>query len=156
MMTTDKLPHPSGRIPSVLCVDDETQVLRALERTLDREPYQVLRACRGTEALDLLERFPIQVIIADQRMPGMSGSDLLAEVRRRWPLVGRILLTGYPGPDVMTRGLEVETEFLLVKPWNENDLRRIIRCLIVDPRRPGASDSGVIDEGWCDLGGEGG
>src|SRR5215831_12509834 len=90
-----------GNESAVLCVDDEPQVLSALQRTLRREPYEVLRAGGGLEALDLLERFPIKVVVTDERMPTMTGSELLSKVRSLRPEVGRIILTGYPGPAVM-------------------------------------------------------
>jgi len=141
---------------AVLCVDDEPRVLSALERTLRREPYEVLRAGGGCEALDLLDRFPIKVIVTDERMPGMSGSELLAKVRGIRPCVGRIILTGHPGPAVMIRSLQVGSDFLMTKPWDEEKLKQAIRRLLfeVDKGHP----TGLIPppEPWLDLGGEGG
>jgi DNA-binding response OmpR family regulator len=140
---------------AVLCVDDEPQVLSALGRTLRREPYAVLRARGGGEALDLLERYPVKVVLTDERMPKMTGSELLLEVRKRYPLVGRIILTGHPGPTVMIRSLEAGTDFLLTKPWDEEALRRAIRALISEVNR--SLEIGRNgDPGSCwDLGGEG-
>jgi len=54
----------------------------------------------------------------------MKGSELLAEVYRRWPWVGRVILTGFPGNTVIVRGLEARIDFLLYKPWNDDALRR--------------------------------
>ena len=139
---------------AILCVDDEPQVLSALGRTLRREPYAVLRARGGGEALDLLERYPVKVVLTDERMPRMSGSELLAEVRKRYPLVGRIILTGHPGPAVMIRSLEAGSDFLMTKPWDEDALRRAIRALISEVNRS-LRAGGDLDP-WCDLGGEAG
>ena len=128
----------SGSGRAILLVDDELRILSALERTLEREPYVILRAARAREALDLLEGSPVKIVVADQRMPGMSGSGLLTEICRRRPLVGRIILTGYPGQDIMVRSLEAEVDFLMTKPWNDETLRRAIRRLIDEIEKVGA------------------
>src|SRR5262245_26669918 len=75
----------SSKRGAVLCVDDEPQVLSALQRTLRHEPYEVVTAADPELALDCLDRLPVEVVIADERMPRMNGSDLLEEVHRRWP-----------------------------------------------------------------------
>jgi CheY-like chemotaxis protein len=146
----------NGSDRAILLVDDEPRVLRALGRTLGREPYAVLRAAGGLEALDLLEVSPVKVVVADQRMPGMSGSELLGEIRRRWPLVGRVILTGYPGQDIMVRSLEAEVDVLMTKPWNDEKLRRAIRRLIDAVDKGRASSWDGSPEPWSDWGGEGG
>jgi CheY-like chemotaxis protein len=137
---------------AVLCVDDEPRVLAALERTLRREPYEFVRAGGGRDALELLERFPVKVVVTDERMPGMTGSELLTRVGRIRPFVGRIILTGYPGPGVMVRSLEVGSDFLMTKPWDDETLRRAIRRLIFEV------DRGCVrpPDPWLDLGGESG
>jgi DNA-binding NtrC family response regulator len=140
---------------AVLCVDDEPRVLSALERTLRREPYELLRAGGGAEALELLGRHPIKVVVTDERMPGMSGSELLTRVGQIRPSIGRIILTGHPGPAVLIRSLEVGSDFLMTKPWDENRLRQAIRRLIYEVDRSRASDSAPPPEPWLDLGGEG-
>lgn len=133
---------PVAKGCTILCVDDDPRALSALDRALRREPYQVLRAGGGEEALEMLERFAVKVIVTDERMPEMSGSQLLAHVAKRWPLMGRIILTGYPGVDVMIRSLEVGTDFLMIKPCEDEALRRTIRRLIyeVDRYTPPGSD----------------
>jgi len=141
---------------AILCVDDEPRVLSALERTLRREPYEVLRAAGGDEALELLERHPIKVVVTDERMPGMSGSELLSRVGQIRPSVGRIILTGHPGTAVLIRSLEVGSDFLMTKPWDEERLRRAIRRLIYEVDRSRSSTSPASPEPWLDLGGEGG
>jgi response regulator RpfG family c-di-GMP phosphodiesterase len=145
-------PVANGRDSAVLCVDDEPLVLAALTRTLGREPYEILRAADAVQALEMLDVSPVKVVIADERMPGMSGSALLSEVRRRWPLVGRIILTGYPGQGILIRSLEAEVDFLLYKPWDEAMLRKTIRRLIDEVDRA-IGPEGL--EGSWDLGGEG-
>ena len=151
------VPFSTGQESSaILCVDDEPRILTALERTLGREPYAVYRAMDAPAALEILEASPIKVVIADQRMPGVAGSDLLQEIGRRWPQVGKIILTGYPGQDVLLRGMEAEIDFLMTKPWDEETLRRAVRRLILEADRTRAGRLKRGGDSWQDLGGEGG
>ena len=143
-------PVAKGSDSAILCVDDEPRILAALGRTLGRD-YQILRAEDGDTALRLLEESPIKVVVADQRMPGMSGSELLTEIRRRWPMVGRIILTAHPGQEVMVRSLEAEVDFLMSKPWDDEKLRGAIRRLVNEVDRARKIEPG--DGGW-ELGGE--
>lgn len=78
----------------VLLVDDEPAVVDGLRAALRREPFEVHRATSGAEALAVMERVAIDVVLSDEEMPGMSGSALLAQVRARHPGTVRIILTG--------------------------------------------------------------
>jgi putative nucleotidyltransferase with HDIG domain len=113
---------------TVLFVDDEVNILKALQRLLRMEDMHVLTASRATEALELLERNPTQVVVSDQRMPEMSGVDFLAVVRERHPDMVRMMLTGYTemnvAVDAINRG---EIYRLITKPWNDDELRATIR-----------------------------
>jgi DNA-binding NtrC family response regulator len=80
---------------TVLFVDDEVNILKAVKRMLRHEPWEVVCASRPHEALEILDTTPAQVVVSDQRMPDMSGVDLLAAVRERHPDVVRMMLTGY-------------------------------------------------------------
>ena len=113
---------------TVLFVDDEVNILKALQRLLRSEDMTVLAASRGQEALELLEKTPAQVVISDQRMPEMSGVDLLSQVRERWPDVVRMMLTGYTEIDVAVEAINRgEIYRLITKPWNDDELRATIR-----------------------------
>jgi DNA-binding NtrC family response regulator len=150
------LPIARSRDSAILCVDDEPEVLSALGRTLRSEPYEVLRARGGSEAIDLLGRYPIKVVVTDEQMPEISGSELLAEVQAKWPLVGRIILTGYPGPNLMIRSLQSGGYILMSKPWNEQRLKFMIRQLIEGVDRSWGLGPQGVEEPWHDMGGEGG
>jgi putative nucleotidyltransferase with HDIG domain len=113
---------------TVLFVDDEVNILKALQRLLRSEPLQVVCASRGPEALELLEKTPAQVVVSDQRMPEMCGVDFLAQVRERWPDVVRMMLTGYTEMDVAVEAINRgEIYRLITKPWNDDELRATIR-----------------------------
>ena len=120
---------------AVLCVDDEPHVLSALQRTLGGEPYDVVGAGTPAEALKILERLPVKVVISDQRMAGMSGAELLSEIRQRKPGVGLIILTAYGGLETMISGLEARVDFVMPKPWDEDRLRLVIRGLLREVKR---------------------
>ena len=115
-------PLPSRH--TVLCVDDDASVLSALRRVLRVEPFEVLTASNAAHALASLRSNKVEVIIADQRMPGLSGAELLAEVGQRWPRIGRVILTAYPGHAVMAEGIRAGVDVLFHKPWaNDVNLR---------------------------------
>jgi putative nucleotidyltransferase with HDIG domain len=113
---------------TVLFVDDEVNILKSLQRLLRQEEMNVLTAARGAEALELLERAEAQVVVTDQRMPEMSGVDLLSQVRERHPDVVRMMLTGYTemnvAVDAINRG---EIYRLITKPWNDEELKATLR-----------------------------
>lgn len=113
---------------TILFVDDEVNILKALKRLTRHEPWTVLCASRGAEALELLERTPAQVVVSDQRMPEMSGVDLLQSVRDRYPDVVRMMLTGYTEMNVAVDAINRGEIFrLITKPWNDEELKATIR-----------------------------
>jgi putative nucleotidyltransferase with HDIG domain len=112
----------------VLFIDDEANILKALQRLLRNEGCRVLTAARGSDALDLLDRERPQVVVSDQRMPEISGVDLLQSVRQRHPDVIRILLTGYTEMNVAVEAINRGEIFRLVtKPWNDEELKATLR-----------------------------
>ena len=113
---------------TVLFVDDEVNILKALQRLLRSEEMNVVCAARGSEALEILEKVPAQVVVTDQRMPEMSGVDLLSQVRERHPDVIRMMLTGYTEMNIAVEAINRgEIYRLITKPWNDDELRATIR-----------------------------
>jgi len=113
---------------TVLFVDDEVNILKALQRLLRHEEMTVLCASRPEDALEALARTPVQLVVTDQRMPEMSGVDLLSKVRERQPDVVRMLLTGYTEMDVAVDAINRGQIYrLITKPWNDDELRATIR-----------------------------
>ena len=115
----------------VLLVDDEENVLRALKRLLRKEPYELVTALSGEEALEKLAQEPVHLVISDQRMPGMSGTELLGQVKERSPDTVRVILSGYADMSVVVDSInQGEVYRLLAKPWNDDELKTVIRqCL---------------------------
>jgi DNA-binding NarL/FixJ family response regulator len=114
---------------NLLIVDDEPKIYHALRRALHAEgDWQTIYANGADEALQKLEEEQIDVVIADENMPGMSGSQLLSVVRRRWPDVIRMMLTGDPRIDVVMNAVNNgEIYRFFTKPCNEVELVVAIR-----------------------------
>jgi putative nucleotidyltransferase with HDIG domain len=113
---------------TVLFVDDEVNILKAVQRLLRPEEMTVLCASTGEEALEILSKTKTQVVVTDQRMPEMSGVDLLSSVRQRHPDIVRMMLTGYTEMNVAVEAINRgEIYRLITKPWNDDELRATIR-----------------------------
>lgn len=110
----------------VLCVDDEPHVLRALTWLLGGQ-FEVSTATDAVEALGLLQKNDYDVVISDQRMPGVSGVEFLRDVRKRAPRAMRILLSGYSDLDAMVGSANESQVFRFVaKPWNVQELSHLV------------------------------
>jgi adenylate cyclase len=91
--------------PVILLVDDEKAILDGHMLALRREPYMVLTAASPAEALKILSTRRVDVVVSDERMPEMLGSEFLHQVRRRWPRIMRILLTGQTDLETTTHAI---------------------------------------------------
>jgi len=109
----------------ILCVDDERNVLRSLERIFLDDDYEILTAASGEEGLELLnEAAQVQVVISDYRMPGMNGVDFLKEVFSRHPETIRIVLSGYADTAAVVAAINQGKIYKFIpKPWNDDELR---------------------------------
>jgi GAF domain-containing protein/class 3 adenylate cyclase len=114
--------------PKLLVVDDEPDNLDLLYRTFHRE-YKVLRADSGPAALEILAKEgDVAVIISDQRMPLMSGTEFLSLTATRYPDIIRIILTGYTDVEDLVEAINAGKVFKFVtKPWNSDDLKAVVR-----------------------------
>ncbi|MFO8056173.1 MAG: response regulator [bacterium] len=123
-----KVPKEELETMTVLMVDDEANVLRSLKRILRPEPYKIVTAESGEEALEYIRKNYVNMIISDQRMPGISGIQLLESAREISPDTIRIILTGYSdlkaAEDAINR---VQIYRFLSKPWNDEDLKNTIK-----------------------------
>jgi len=108
----------------ILLVDDEVNVLSALSRALMDEPFEIVTAQSGEEALRLLERQRFKLIISDERMSGMQGSELLAIVRDKYPETVRMLLTGHATLESALKAVnQGEIYRFFTKPWDNLELK---------------------------------
>jgi FixJ family two-component response regulator len=111
-------------LPTVLIVDDEASILGALRRVLHEEPYQLLTTTDPMEALHLLATHSVQMVISDQRMPEMTGTELLLQVKMLYPEVVRVILTGYTDEEAIMAAInDGQVYKFLFKPWNTEALK---------------------------------
>ena len=116
---------------SILIVDDEPHVISALMRGLDEEPYRVMGACSGREALQVMADRTFKVVISDERMPGMDGAEFLALVKGLHPDTVRIMLTGHASIEATMRAVNSgEIYRFFTKPWNETEIKLAIRSAL--------------------------
>jgi len=114
--------------PAVLLVDDEESILNSLRRVLRSQPYDVVLATSGAQALEIMATRPIDLVMSDARMPGMDGATLLAEVHRLYPGTRRILLTGYADLSTIVKAInDGQIHRYISKPWNDEELQLILQ-----------------------------
>jgi thioredoxin reductase (NADPH) len=148
-------PRPSERRPAIVAVDDEPTVLAAVARDLRRgfgERFRVLRAASGAEALDVLRELRtrgdrVAMLIADQRMPGMPGTEYLVQARKIVPDAKRVLLTAYADTEAAIAAInEVALDYYLLKPWDppEEQLFPVVEDLLTTWEAGAALESGGV------------
>lgn len=109
---------------TILCVDDEANILHSIKRLLRKEGYRLLTASSGVEGLKILEENDVHLILSDQRMPHMSGTEFLTAVSKKYPDVIRIILTGYTEVDSITESINKGNIYkFFLKPWNDQNLK---------------------------------
>jgi thioredoxin reductase (NADPH) len=143
------------RRPAIVAVDDEPAVLAAVSRDLRRgfgERYRVMRAGSGAEGLDLLRQVrargdQVAMLVADQRMPGLSGTDYLVQARELVPEAKRVLLTAYADTEAAIQAInEVALDYYLLKPWDppEEQLFPVVEDLLTTWEAGAALESGGV------------
>ncbi|MCX6640533.1 MAG: response regulator [bacterium] len=117
--------------PRLLLVDDEPNILKALQRLFFDEDYKVSTANSGEEALEILQGQEVDLIISDYRMPGMTGTHFFKEARLIQPDAVRIILSGYAEVPALTAAINEGNIYQFIfKPWNDEDLKNIIRLAL--------------------------
>ncbi len=120
--------QPEQQPRTLLLVDDEKNILRALTRVLRAEGYQIHIATSASEGLEVLRHHQVQVIVCDQRMPHVSGIQFLSEVKATYSDTVRIMLSGYSDAAAVTDAINRGTIYkFLTKPWNDEDIRLQVR-----------------------------
>jgi len=143
------------RRPAIVVVDDEPAVLAAVARDLRRgfgERHRIVRATSGEEALDVLRELvrrgeQVALLVADQRMPGLSGTDYLVRAREIVPSAKRVLLTAYADTQAAIQAInEVDLDYYLLKPWDppEEQLFPVVEDLLSDWEAGAALEAGGV------------
>jgi two-component system, probable response regulator PhcQ len=120
--------RPKARPITLLIVDDEPAILKALQRIVRDEGYRVLTALDGEAALRLVASESVDVVLSDMDMPGMSGLDLMVRLRRNHPAAVRLLLTGRGTLAAAVGAInDGEVYRFMTKPWDIDELREVLR-----------------------------
>src|SRR5215213_4311443 len=148
-------PEARRRRPAIVAVDDEPAVLAAVARDLRREfgeRYRVVRAGSGAEGLEALRELvargdQVALLVADQRMPGMSGTEYLVEARKLVPDAKRVLLTAYADTEAAIQAInDVALDYYLLKPWDppQEQLFPVVEDLLTTWEAGAALESGGV------------
>ncbi len=131
----------------LLIVDDEPRILSALRRSLRREPFEVLAVETCREALQLLDEHPVDIVLSDFKMPGMTGLQLLAEAAARRPGAVRLLITGWT-EEIPAAEIEALGVFgVLNKPWEDAELKDMLHAARKAGEQQPEPDPGTLP-GW--------
>lgn len=126
-LAADAGQQPAAPPRTLLLVDDEPNILASLKRLLRRDGYHIITANSGQEGLDVLASHAVDVIVSDQRMPGMLGADFLRKAKLLCPQTIRIMLSGYTELQAVTDAVNEGAIFkFLTKPWEDHQLREHI------------------------------
>src|SRR5437588_8015065 len=147
--------EPPRRLPAILVVDDEPTVLAAVARDLREgfgEHYRIVRSQSGAEALEVLGGLvrrgeQVALLVADQRMPGLSGTEYLVRAREIVPTAKRVLLTAYADTEAAIQAInEVSLDYYLLKPWDppEDQLFPTVADLLSGWEAGAALESGGV------------
>jgi thioredoxin reductase (NADPH) len=153
--TVETEPEARRRRPAIVVVDDEPAVLAAVARDLRRrfgEGYRIVRANSGDEALEAVKELvqrgeQVALLVADQRMPGLSGTEYLVQARRLVPDAKRVLLTAYADTEAAIQAInEVDLDYYLLKPWDppEEQLYPVVEDLLTTWEAGAALESGGV------------
>lgn len=149
------MPDAARRRPAIVVVDDEQVVLAAVARDLRRgfgDRYRIVSASSGEEGLEVLSELvrrgeQVALLVADQRMPGLSGTDYLVRARETVPTAKRVLLTAYADTDAAIHAInEVSLDYYLLKPWDppEEELFPVVGDLLAGWEAGAALESGGV------------
>lgn len=119
--------------PVVLLVDDEPSLVEGLELRLRSKAFRVLTATSAKEALELMSQQEVAVVVSDERMPGMQGSEFLSVVAKSFPETARIILTGQASVEAAMRAInDAKVAHFLTKPCDAKALKALVEKLLAE------------------------
>ncbi|WP_213609094.1 EAL domain-containing protein [Pseudoalteromonas sp.] len=115
-------------LPTLLLVDDEENILYSLQRVLRKQPYKVFTCKSAVEAFELLASNDVQVVLSDQRMPQMNGTEFLSRVKDMYPDTVRLVLSGYTDLRTVTDAINHGSIYkFITKPWQDEELKKELK-----------------------------
>lgn len=146
---------PDPRDYTLLIVDDEPNLRKVLGALLEKEGYEVLEAANGEEALETLRNEDVEVVVSDLRMPGMGGLELLKRVKAEWQHLPVVMLTAHGTVDAAVEALKNGALDFLSKPFDKEEMRRVIAKAVTEfdrergdyaPPADEAAEFGIVGE----------
>jgi DNA-binding NtrC family response regulator len=136
-------------LKKVLIVDDEETLTWSMAKSLskDKDKYEVLIANNGREALNLLKKSKVDLVISDIRMPDINGLDLLVRIKMEHPQTKVIIMTAYGSSDVQKEANRRGSLYYIEKPFEISDIRKII----IDPGKKKGFKGKVFDVQLTDI-----
>ncbi|MEW6063919.1 MAG: response regulator [Bacillota bacterium] len=114
----------------ILIIDDELEMHWALEKALQQEGYEILKAASGTEGLQILASQEVSIVLLDYKMPGMTGLEALEQIRKQWPDLPVIFMTGYSSIPTATDSIAKGTTAYVSKPFRLDDIKETIKRVL--------------------------
>lgn len=118
--------QPIVKKASILVVDDEEMIRDLIRWIMEKRGHEVTLAVDGGEGLKLVEKQDYDMVFIDLKMPGMDGAELFSRIRMRKPYLPVVIITGYPGSDMMTRASHLGAFAVIEKPFEESKLIRAV------------------------------
>jgi excisionase family DNA binding protein len=122
--------HAASTRSTVLVVDDEKAVRDVIVTALESRQRSVLAAASGEEALEIAKRAPVDLVLLDLSMPGMSGVDTFRELQALRPGLPVVIVTGYPDSDLMARALEIGPFTMIAKPVDLQQIQKAVERIV--------------------------
>lgn len=128
----------------ILFVDDDSSILSALRRLLRKEEWRLLFASSAREGLEILTEQQVDLIVSDVRMPVMDGVAFLNQVKKYYPHIIRIILSGFADKEMVTKAFSEEiAQQFLTKPWDDQKIKEVIRSALAQAGEQKRRDSGI-------------
>jgi two-component system, NtrC family, response regulator HydG len=139
-------PPPAASGPRILVVDDSPDTLELIQRNLASQGHVVHTAASAADALALLDAMAVDLVVTDVRMPGLSGIDLVREVRTRHPGIELIVITGYATIEGAVEALQLGAWDYLAKPFTDEELFQAVRRVLARRTLPRPAPAGALAE----------
>jgi len=115
---------------NILVVDDDAIVIKSCKRILEAEGYEVSTVPGADKALEALKNSDFDILLIDVKMPGRDGMYLMREIKKNWPEIPTIVMSGYPTPETITEVLRLGATLFIPKPFKPDELIKSVRQVL--------------------------
>jgi DNA-binding response OmpR family regulator len=120
----------------ILIVDDDPIVLHSCKRVFEAEGFEVCMVPSADKALEVMEDTIFDILLIDVKMPERDGMYFMRKVKKQWPEVPIVVMSGYPTPETITEGLKLGAEKFIAKPFTPDELLEIVRQVLQKRGKP--------------------